>query len=316
MKVLVTGGSGLVGTAFKSCNIPGIEWVIMDGPTSGGIDLCDRKKTFEYFSKLNVDAVVHTAAKVGGIEANINNPIDFFSINSRININVLDAASHFGIKRCISFLSTCVYPNNSEFPLEEKEIHLGHPHNSNFAYAYSKRMLDIHSRAINKQKQFNYFCVSPNNLYGINDNFDLSNSHVIPALIRKMHDAKLSGDSEVKLWGTGTPLQEFTFANDIPKIVAFLLKQDYPIKGIINIGNTIEEISINKVARLIRDIFGYKIQIVWDMEKPNGQLRKPSSSEKLKILGYNLNSVTRIEDGLSQTIEWFLKEYPNIRGVV
>ena len=313
MKVLVTGGSGLVGTAFKNNDHEDIEWIIVNGPSSGGIDFCDREKTFEYFSNLDVDAIVHTAAKVGGIGSNIKNPIDFFSINSRINLNVLDAASYFGIKKCISFLSTCVYPDRANLPLREKQINNGEPHNSNFAYAYSKRMLDVHSRAINKEKKYQYFCVCPNNLYGINDNFDLDNSHVIPAMIRKFYEADNSGT--IKLWGTGAPLREFTFADDLPNMIAFLLKKEYTVEGVINIGNTVSEVSISRLAGLINKIFGKNNSVIWDSSKPSGQIRKPSSSEKLKVLGYDMNSFTRIEDGLRKTIEWFIENYPDVRGI-
>ena len=313
--VYITGGSGLVGTAFKNSSHDSINWHPIPGPSTGGPDFLDRKQTFDFFEKSKADAIVHTAARVGGIRANMENPLDFYSENTRINVNVLDAAAHFGIKKCISFLSTCVYPDNTTFPLSENKIHLGAPHSSNFAYAYAKRMLDIHSRAIKSQLGFNYFCVSPNNLYGINDNFDLENSHVIPAIIRKMYDANRLGNNEVKLWGSGTPLREFTFADDIPDIIGFLLTRNHNIDDVINIGNTMEEVTINKVARLIRKCLGYNMNVIWDTSQPTGQLRKPSSSEKLEALGYDLNSMTKIEDGLTKTITWFLKSYPKIRGI-
>jgi len=314
MRVLVTGGTGLVGTAFKNATNKSTEWLVLDGPSTGGIDLCNREQTFDYFSELEVDAIIHTAARVGGISDNIENPIDFFSKNSRINTNTLDAASKFGIKKCISFLSTCIYPDNSGYPLRESEIHKGEPHKSNFAYAYAKRMLDIHSRAINKEKGYQYFCVCPNNLYGINDNFDLNNSHVVPAMIRKFYEAHINSSS-VKLWGNGTALREFTFANDLPDVLGFLLRVNHTIEGIINVGNTFEEISISRLASMICKTLDADLDIQWDNSKPNGQTRKPSSSEKLKVLGYNTNSFTRINDGLEKTVEWFKKKYPNVRGM-
>ena len=164
MKVLVTGGTGLVGSAFSKAQNKGMQWEVLPGPSAGGIDLLDRQETFSYFSNLQVDAVVHTAAKVGGIKANIKNPHDFYSKNIQINTNVLDASKNAGIKKCISFLSTCVYPDEPNYPLKESNIHSGAPHESNMFYAHAKRMLDIHSQAISKEKGFNYFCVSVQNL--------------------------------------------------------------------------------------------------------------------------------------------------------
>ena len=314
MRVLVTGGSGLVGSAFRLHNHKDIEWVVLDGPNSGGIDLCNREQTFDTFSDLNVDAVVHTAARVGGIMDNIRNPAEFFSKNSIMNTNTLDAASSFGIKKCVSFLSTCVYPDISDYPLAESKIHSGAPHKSNFAYAYSKRMLDIQSRAINKQMGYQYFCVCPNNLYGINDNFDLENSHVIPAMIRKFYEAKID-EKPIRLWGSGTPLREFTFASDIPDVISFLISLNHTVEGVVNIGNTAEEISISRLSSIIRKALGSNSKVIWDKARPDGQVKKPSSSEKLKILGYDVNSFTRVEEGINKTVEWFANHYPKIRGI-
>lgn len=312
--VYVTGGTGLVGTAFSKNKSSAIQWNVIPGPSAGGPDFLDRNQAFDFFSKNKMDALVHTAARVGGIKANIDKPLTFYSENTRMNVNILDAAAHFKVEQCISFLSTCIYPDNATFPLSEKQIHLGPPHESNFAYAYAKRMLDIHSKAISKQEGLKYFCVSPNNLYGINDNFDLENSHVIPALIRKIHTAKIN-NSSVSLWGTGTPLREFTFADDIPDIIGFLLTRDHTIEGVVNIGNTLEELSISKIARVISAHLDFKPNIIWDSSKPSGQLRKPSSNEKLKIFGYNLLGLTSINDGLKKTVEWFLENYPDVRGI-
>tara|TARA_A200000159_G_scaffold163993_1_gene192032 strand:- start:129 stop:1073 length:945 start_codon:yes stop_codon:yes gene_type:complete len=313
MKVLVTGGSGLVGTAFKRAESKGIDWEILDGPSNGGVDLMDRKKVFELFSSLEVDAVVHTAARVGGIKANIKNPHSFYSENIQINTNVLDACKNSGIKKCVSFLSTCVYPDKSDYPLAEDKIHSGPPHDSNEFYAYAKRMLDVHSRAISSERGFNYFCVSPNNLYGINDNFSSENSHVIPGIISKVHEAGLSNKRVLKLWGDGTPLREFTFADDIPDVIAFLLKKR--VSGVLNIGNNKREYSINEVANDILSLMESNLKIKWESKKLNGQLRKPSSSVKIDSLKYDSKNYTNLRLGLKNTIHWFLENYPNVRGI-
>ena len=314
MRVLVTGGSGLVGTAFSNHTHSNIEWLVLKGPGSGGIDLCNREQTLDTLSDLKVDAVVHAAARVGGIMDNIKNPADFFYKNSIMNANTLEAASTLGIKKCISFLSTCIYPDLSDYPLAESRIHSGPPHESNFAYAYSKRMLDVQSRAINKQMGYQYFCVCPNNLYGINDNFHLEKSHVIPAMIRKFYESKISG-TPITLWGSGTPMREFTYAGDIPDVISFLLMLDHTIEGIVNIGNTAEEISISKLSSIIKNVLDIEDKTFWDRTKPDGQIRKPSSSEKLSVLGYNVNSFTSIEEGIEKTVEWFVRNYPEVRGI-
>jgi len=314
MEVYVTGGTGLVGTAFYNHKDPSINYTVIPGPSAGGPDFSIREETLDFFSNKKIDALVHTAARVGGIKANIDNPLDFYSQNTRINTNVLDAAATNNIKKCVSFLSTCVYPNKSEYPLMEKNIHTGEPHESNFSYAYSKRMLDIHSRAINKQLGYQYFCVSPNNLYGINDNFDTDDSHVIPGIMIKIQNAKLQKKDTVNLWGDGSPLREFTFASDIPDLISFLLNKNN-VAGVINIGNTTSEISIKELAKKIKNAFNYQLNLSWDLEKPNGQFRKPSSSKKLEELGYDLSMFTNINHGITKTTSWFLENYPNIRGV-
>ncbi len=314
MEVYITGGTGLVGTSFRNYKKSDINFHIIPGPSKGGPDFSVREETFDFFSNKKIDALIHTAARVGGIKANIENPLDFYSQNVLINTNVLDAAAIHGIKKCVSFLSTCIYPDNPNYPLREKNIHIGEPHESNFSYAYSKRMLDIHSRAINKQLGYQYFCVSPNNLYGINDNFDPDNSHVIPGMMIKMLNAKIQKENKVTLWGDGSPLREFTFASDLPDLISFLLKKT-GVSGVVNIGNTNSEISIRELAQKIRDKMGCDFNLNWDIEKPNGQFRKPSSSKKLEDLGYDISMFTEIDIGLSKTIKWFLENYPNVRGI-
>jgi len=314
MKVGITGGTGLVGSAFAKHEDKKYEWIIIPGPNNGGPDFRDRKETFEYFGDNNFDALVHTAAKVGGIKANIDNPLRFYSENIQINTNVLDAASNVGIKKCASFLSTCIYPDRSEYPLTEDNIHLGPPHESNMFYAHAKRMLDIHSQAIKKEKKLNYFCVVPNNLYGINDNFDPNNSHVIPSIILKASEAIQKNKKTLSLWGNGIPKREFTFSEDIPDVISFLLKKR-KIDNIVNIGNTNREYSINEVANDIIALLESSLKITWDTRKPSGQLRKPSSQEKLKNLGYDTSKLTDLRLGLKKTIRWFKENYPNVRGL-
>lgn len=272
----------------------------------------------EEFHSLSFDVkdkkVIHLAARVGGIKANMDNMGDFYYDNSIINQKILEHSHNQGAKKVVSLLSTCVYPDAPyvSYPLTEEQLHLGPPHDSNFGYAYAKRMVDVMSRAYRQQHDCNFITAIPNNLYGKNDNFDLQNSHVIPALIRKVWEAKISNQKFIECWGDGKPLREFTYSVDIAKILLFLL-ENYDGAEPINIGNT-EEHSIRDVVGLICDLLDYRGEIVWNTDKPSGQFRKPSSNQKLLDLGWDKKSYTSLENGLKKTCEWFIMTYPNIRG--
>ena len=301
--MLVTGGSGMIGAAFKKLH-PDAEY-----PSRSEMPL-DKKVVFE-----DVDYIFHLAAKVGGLKANTDFIGDFYHENTKINQNVLDAAKKGSVKKVVSLLSTCVYPNSSHviYPLTEEQLHLGPPHFSNFGYAYAKRMVDVMSRAYREQYGCNFITAIPNNLYGENDNFDLENSHVIPALMRKVWEAKLNNKPTVECWGDGSPLREFTYSEDIVNILMFLMK-NYDGKDPVNIGNT-EEHSIKQVMVLLCKFLEYDGEIVWNTDKPMGQFRKPSSNKKLIELGWKEEWYTPLEKGLKKTCEWFTKNYPNVRGV-
>ena len=208
-----------------------------------------------------------------------------------------------------------MYPDSPyvTYPLTEDQLHLGPPHPSNFGYAYAKRMVDVMSRAYRQQYGCNFITAIPNNLYGENDNFDLENSHVVPALIRKVWEAKLNNKPFIECWGDGTPLREFTYSEDIVKILLFLL-ENYNDPEPINIGNT-EEYSIRQVVETICSILEYDGEIRWNAQMPSGQHRKPSSNQKLLDLGWDKKWYTSLEKGLTKTCEWVMLKYPDIRGV-
>tara|TARA_R110000824_G_scaffold121839_3_gene278238 strand:- start:22997 stop:23968 length:972 start_codon:yes stop_codon:yes gene_type:complete len=312
-KILVTGGTGMVGYALKwgyvyGNGIPNAIFI-----SSKDYDLRDSDQVEAMFRKHNPEYVIHLAARVGGIKANSDNAADFFYDNIMINTNVLHAAKNHGVKKLISLLSTCIYPNKISYPLQEKSIHDGEPHESNFAYAYAKRMLDVQSRAYRKQYGCNFITVVLNNLFGENDNFHYEDSHVIPAMIRKIYEAKGNNEA-ITLWGDGSPLREFTYSGDLAEILLFLLK-NYDGSTPLNVGQT-KEYSIRDVAHLICGIANYdSSNIIWDTEKPTGQLRKPSDNALLMELGWRNNSYTQFEIALQKTCDWFVKNYPNIRGV-
>ena len=258
------------------------------------------------------DAIIHLAAKVGGVKSNIDNQAEFYYKNIMINTNVLHASSKYNIKKVTSMLSTCIFPDKTEYPLVEESMHSGPPHKSNFAYAYAKRMIDVQSRAYRDQYGCDFITAVPNNIYGEDDNFHLDDSHVVPAMIRKIHIAKKENLQTVAMWGDGTPLRELTYSKDIARQLIFLT-ESYSESTPVNIGNK-EEVSIKKLSDIIVKELNYKGRVIWHTDMPNGQHRKPSSKTKIEKLGYS-ESFTSITTGIKKTCSWYKKKYPNVRGI-
>ena len=307
MKLLITGASGLLGSE-----------IIRESPDSIGLTSKDCDLTTDNCAMLaleedRIDTVIHCAARVGGVKANTDYVADFFDDNVRMNMNVMEVCKERGVK-LVSVLSTCIYPDAPyvKYPLTEDQLHNGPPHSSNFGYAYAKRMLEVQSRAYRQQYGCNFISVIPNNLYGPNDNYDLNSGHVIPALIRKFHEAIISGTREVTIWGTGTPVREFTFAKDAANIILWL-SDNYDGENPVNIGNP-EQISIESLVLAISGEMRYKGTIRFDDSKPDGQFKKPSSNSLLRSLGWK-GEYTPLHDGLRETINSFKERYPNVRGV-
>lgn len=307
MRILITGGSGMVGSAFK--NIETDHDLILVG--SKDCDLMNYDQTFKMFDHYMPNAVIHLAAKVGGVKGNSDYVADYFHENIIINTNVLDISRRFRISKVVSLLSTCIYPDKPTYPLTEDQIHNGEPHNSNFGYAYAKRMLDVHSRVVRKQYNLNYITAIPNNIYGPNDNFDLENGHVIPAIIRKIHEAKKTNKTPI-FWGSGIPIREFTYSKDIAKAILLLL-ENYDGINPVNIGKT-GDISIKEVVKIIANCLGYSGDIQWDKSKPEGQYKKPSSNKKFLNMFKDFE-YTSFKQGIEETCMWFVQNYPEIRGV-
>jgi len=298
MNKVITGGTGLIGSAFNE----GIK-------LTSKRDLRDYDKAKFAISIYKPDVVVHCAAKVGGVGANMQFPADFFMDNIRMNTNIIQACHELKIPKLVSFLSTCVFPDKVEYPLDETKIELGPPHASNFAYAYAKRMADVQIRAFNQQYGTQYFSVIPCNVYGPSDNYSLEVGHVIPMLIHKCYLAK-KNKKTFEVWGDGTPLREFVYSKDVANIVDLLIQKYTGTEPVIISNPT--EYSIKQVVDLIVEHMDFKGKVKWLTDKPNGQHRKPSSNAKLlSIIGeYNF---TTLEKGLKESIEWFILNYPNIR---
>jgi GDP-L-fucose synthase len=299
-KILITGGNGLVGSEFK-----GDQYL---KPSSKEYDLKDKDQTYRLMLK-GFDGIIHCAAKVGGVGANMNYKGEFFYDNIMINTNVIEGARLSGVKNLVAFLSTCIFPNEVDYPLTEKKIHLGPPHFSNDAYAYAKRMTDIQIRSYNEQYGLNYKSVIPTNIYGPNDNYDIQNGHVVPSLIHKCFLAR-ENKTPLTIWGSGTPLREFIFSKDVAKLTEWVLhnyKENEPI-----ILSTSEEISIKDVVGMIVELMNFKGDVLFDSTKPDGQFRKPSDNSKIKnyLPDYKF---TPMYEGLKETIEYFEKNYNLIR---
>jgi GDP-L-fucose synthase len=299
MKKLITGGNGLIGSEFEE----GIKVCRQE------YNLIDSLDVDRMYSDIKPDFVIHTAAKVGGVGANMRKKGDFFYENIMINTNVIHYAKKHNVKKLIAFLSTCVFPDKVDYPLTENKIDLGPPHFSNDAYAYAKRMSQVQISAYNEQYGTKYFCVIPTNVYGPQDNYNLNDSHVLPALIHKCYLA-IKNNTKLELWGDGSPLREFIYSKDVAIICDRLLLEYEETSPIII--STSEEISIKEVAEKVAKLMGYKNKIYWDTSKPNGQFRKPSNNSKLKSVLKDLQ-FTPLEEGLYHTIEYFIKNYEKIR---
>jgi GDP-L-fucose synthase len=295
MNLLVTGGSGLVGSAitadFK--------------PTHDELDLMELDAIIDYIEQNEITHIIHCAARVGGIKANSEHLGEFFYDNIIMNSNLLEAARQCGVEKVVSFMSTCVFPDDATYPLSPDQIHNGEPHSSNYAYAYAKRMLEVQSRAYREQYGCNFVTVIPCNIYGPNDNFDLDSSHVIPALIHKCYISK-ENDTDFVIWGTGRAYREFIYVDDVATIAKWVLHNyNEPEPFIISPD---EEISVAVLAQTIHFKMHGEGLIIYDHTKPDGQLRKPSDNSVLKRCLPDFE-FTPIQEGLSKTINWFLEEY-------
>ena len=298
--ILITGGHGLVGSEFI-----GEQYF---KPTSKEFDLRITENTNRLMLK-QFDGVIHCAGKVGGVGGNMNHKGEFFYDNIMMNTNVIEGARLSNVKNLVAFLSTCVFPDQVDYPLTEKKIHLGPPHFSNDAYAYAKRMTDVQIRSYREQYGLNYKSVIPCNIYGPNDNYDIVNGHVLPSLIHKCFLAR-ENKTPFTIWGSGKPLREFIFSKDISKLTEWVLynyNENEPI-----ILSTSEEISIRDIVSMVVEIMNFKGDVIYDSTKPDGQFRKPSDNTKIKNYLPDFK-FTPIYEGIKETIEYFEKNYNLIR---
>lgn len=281
--IYVAGHRGMVGSSIVSHLIEaGFSNIITR--TSDELDLKNQTKVFEFFEQEKPEFVFMAAAKVGGILANDTYRAEFLYDNLMIESNVIEASKRNNVTKLLFLGSSCIYPKMAPQPLKEEYLLTGTLEHTNEPYAIAKIAGIKMCEAYRDQYGCNYISVMPTNLYGPNDNYDLNNSHVLPALIRKMHLAKKNNDPSVTIWGTGTPKREFMHVNDLAEACVFLM-QNYNEKEFINIGYG-DDISIKDLALLIKDIVGFKGEIIHDLSKPDGTPRKLMDSSKLRKLGW------------------------------
>jgi GDP-L-fucose synthase len=302
-KWLIAGSSGLVGRGIvriaKSQGISDIVEV-----TSKTCDLRNLQKTRELLLDTKPDVVIDAAAKVGGILANSTEPVDFMINNLQIQTNLFSASHEANVKKVVFLSSSCVYPKLAEQPIKESSLLTGSLEDTNSAYAVAKiagmRLIQAYRQQFNR----NWISVMPTNLFGTFDNFSTTTSHVLPALIRKFHDAKVNNDSKVTLWGSGKPKRELMEVDEFARAL-LLIVEKYDDAETINIG-TGKDLSIKEISELVREVIGFQGEVVWDESKPDGTPRKLLDVTKLRNLGYQPHE--DLKTGITKTYEWFKRE--------
>ena len=311
MKILVTGGSGMVGQNLKDLE----EKYSMHQFVYLSSSMCDLRNKYEtecFFQDGNFDSIIHLAANVGGLYKNMNHNIEMFSDNIKINENVLSACDKYGVTKGIFILSSCIYtPNPSKFPMDESMIHESAPHPSNEGYAYAKRMLEMQCRNYNKKGR-NYICLIPVNLYGKYDNFKRGEAHVIPELMHRFYLGHKHGMENYEVYGTGNPLRQFLYAGDFAKIILkVLFDESYEYGSSMIICN--DELKIKEMVKVLCNVVGINSELIeYNSEMSDGCMRKTVSNEKFKKKYMEFKFMS-LKDGLTLTYEWFKNNYEVVR---
>lgn len=307
-KILVLGSNGLAGGAICR-ELLTQSFTNLLTPSSNELDLTDRLATIDYFHLHKPEVVIVAAAKVGGINANAQYPYDFISQNLQIQTNVFDAAVQQNVPRLLFLGSSCIYPKFAKQPISEDQLLTGLLEQTNDAYAIAKIAGIMQVIAARRQFGHKWISLMPTNLYGPGDNFHPEHSHVLPALIRRFHEAKVQGQEKVTIWGTGSPRREFLHTSDLAKAVIFCM-ENYDSEEIINIGFG-QDISIAELAQMTKKIVGFKGEIDQDTSKPDGTPRKLLDISKLERLGWK--PFIPLEEGLRSTYEWYEENLMNAR---
>ena len=309
-KIYVAGHRGLVGSAIvRSLKRQGYNNII--GRTHKELDLKDQAQVREFFEKERPDVVVLAAAKVGGINANNQAPADFAYENMQIQCNVIKDCHDFKVKKLLFLGSSCIYPKMAPQPIPENALLTGLLEPTNEGYAIAKISGLLMCRYFKRQYGDNFISCMPTNLYGPYDNYELQGSHVLPAMIRKVHEAKLNGAPSVELWGTGTPLREFLYVDDMADACVFLL-ENYDGEEHVNIG-TGKEVTIKELAELVKQTVGFEGEIIWNKDMPDGTPRKLCDVSKLNSLGFKAK--VDLPEGVKLAYEWFKENVSQARGM-
>ncbi len=281
------------------------------GKTSAELDLRNQQAVIDFYTKEQPKIVIDAAAKVGGILANNDFPYQFLMENMQIQNNLIDGAHSAGIDKFIFLGSSCIYPKFAQQPLKEEYLLTDSLEPTNEWYAIAKITGVKACQAIRNQYNKDYVSLMPTNLYGFFDNFDLKSSHVLPAMLRKFHEAKINKHSDVTLWGSGTPKREFLFVDDMAEAVVYALENELP-EHLYNVGSG-KDISIKELAETIQKVTGHKGTILWDASKPDGTPRKLLDVSKMKSIGWEYS--TELDNGIKKTYQWFLENIDTIKEI-
>ncbi|CAJ1968290.1 unnamed protein product [Cylindrotheca closterium] len=311
--VMVTGGSGLVGTAIRKyieeTGATSVEtWVYLSSKDG---DLRSREDTEAIFEKYKPTHVIHLAAKVGGLFANMAQKVEFFRENILINDNIMECSRIYKVEKLVSFLSTCIFPDKTTYPITETMLHDGPPHPSNEGYAYAKRLIDTMNRAYAEEYGCNFTSIIPTNIYGPDDNFSIQNGHVIPGLIHKCYLAKKNNEP-FTIWGSGTPLRQFVYSRDLAELTVWVMREYHDPAPITLSVDEAEEVSIKDVALAVVDAMEFKGEVKFDTSKADGQFKKTAANHKLRSLKPDYK-FTSMKDGIQQSVDWFLANYETAR---
>lgn len=309
-KIYIAGHRGMVGSAiWRTLEAKGYTNLI--GKTSSELDLRNQVAVLKFFKEEQPEVVIDAAARVGGILANNDFPYQFIMENMQIQNNLIDTALQEGIEKFIFLGSSCIYPKLAKQPLREEYLLTDSLEPTNEWYAIAKITGVKACQAIRNQFQKDYVSLMPTNLYGTHDNFDLKTSHVLPAMLRKFHEAKLNGNTPVTLWGSGTPMREFLFVDDMAAAVVFALENKLP-EYLYNVG-TGEDLTIKELAETIQKVVGHQGELIWDSSKPDGTPRKLMDISKMHGLGWKHQM--SLKAGIEKTYAWFLENVETIKKV-
>lgn len=313
--VLVTGGTGLVGKgieAYISTNPEAKEkesWIFLSSKDG---DLRDPAAVEAIFARYKPTHVIHLAAKVGGLFANMAQKVEFYRENVLINDNVMECCRKFNVAKLVSCLSTCIFPDKTTYPIDETMVHDGPPHSSNAGYAYAKRMIDVLNRCYEDEYKCKMTSIIPTNIYGPNDNFSIQGGHVIPGLIHKAYLAKKNG-TDFAIWGSGTPLRQFIFNRDLGELTVWVMRAYDSVEPIILSVPESAEVSIRDVAFMVADATGLpRDRVRFDTDKADGQFKKTACNDKLRGLRPDFN-FKPIQEGIQESVDWFAANYDTCR---